>query len=90
LDLLVVRGRHRLGVEVKRTTTPSITPSMRNAIADLKLTRLFVVHAGDGSYQLSGEIRAVALQDLLADIRLADSAPGRPKRRPTAGRQRRS
>ena len=45
LDLLIVRGRKRWGFEVKRTAAPTITPSMRIALSDLKLNRLFVIHA---------------------------------------------
>jgi predicted AAA+ superfamily ATPase len=48
LDLLVVRGARRIGVEVKRTTAPALTPSKRSAMTDLKLTQLCVVHAGEG------------------------------------------
>lgn len=69
LDLLIVRGRRRLGIEVKRTTQPAITPSMRIALSDLKLTELNVIHAGDATYPLSKEIRAVALQDLVGTIK---------------------
>jgi predicted AAA+ superfamily ATPase len=69
LDLLVVRGRRRIGVEVKRTTAPSITPSMRTAIDDLKLTEFHVVHAGNATFRLSRDIQAVAMQDLLTAIK---------------------
>ena len=34
LDLLVVRGRRRLGFEFKRTVAPELTKSMRIALAD--------------------------------------------------------
>jgi predicted AAA+ superfamily ATPase len=40
LDLLIVRGKRRLGFEVKRTSSPKLTPSMRSALADLGLQRL--------------------------------------------------
>ncbi|MCH8840134.1 MAG: ATP-binding protein [Planctomycetes bacterium] len=53
LDLLVVRGRKRWGFEVKRTSSPSITPSMRTAMTDLKLQRLFVVYAGPHSFDMA-------------------------------------
>jgi predicted AAA+ superfamily ATPase len=43
LDLMVVRGRQRLGFEIKRTDAPKLTPYMRTALADLKLTKLHVV-----------------------------------------------
>ncbi|MGH9367293.1 MAG: ATP-binding protein, partial [Thermoanaerobaculia bacterium] len=40
LDLLVVRGKLRLGFEFKRTTAPAVTRSMRTALGDLGLTEL--------------------------------------------------
>jgi uncharacterized protein len=69
LDLLILRGRQRLGFEVKRTSSPSLTPSMRAALTDLGLQRLDVIHAGDETFQLAKNVRAVALQRLLADVR---------------------
>ena len=47
LDLLVIRGGQRRGFEIKRTTAPTITPSMRSALTDLRLQRLDVIHAGE-------------------------------------------
>ena len=68
LDLLVVRGRERLGFEVKLTSSPHVSPSMRNAITDLKLKQLYVIHAGEESFQLEQKIKAIALHRLLKDI----------------------
>ncbi len=68
LDLLVVRGRKRLGFEFKRTTAPAVTPSMRTALEDLRLARLDVIHAGDHTFSLAPRIRAVALSRLLEDL----------------------
>lgn len=68
LDLLIVRGRKRLGFEIKRTASPAVTPSMRTALADLKLTRLDIIHAGKGTFPLGERIRAVALARLLDDM----------------------
>ena len=68
LDLLVVRGRTRIGFEIKRTVAPAVTPSMRIAIDDLKLSRLDVIHAGDKTFPLAPRIRAVALSRLLDDV----------------------
>ena len=47
LDLLVVRGRQRLGFEVKLSASPRITPSMYSALENLKLGHLFVLHHGN-------------------------------------------
>jgi predicted AAA+ superfamily ATPase len=68
LDLLVVRGRRRLGFEFKRTTAPGITPSMRIAMEDLKLSHLDVIHAGRDTYPLAPRIRALALRRILEDL----------------------
>lgn len=68
LDLLIVRGRLRLGFEVKRTSSPRVTPSMRNALKDLKLRRLDVIHAGDQTFPLDAGIRALAFPRLLEDL----------------------
>jgi hypothetical protein len=69
LDLLIVSGRLRLGFEVKRTTSPRLTPSMRSALVDLKLQRLDVIHAGDQTFPLERKVQAVAFSRLLEDIR---------------------
>lgn len=68
LDLLVVRGRRRLGFEFKRTDAPEVTPSMRIASEDLKLDSIDVVHAGATTFRLAPKIRAVAARRLLLDV----------------------
>jgi predicted AAA+ superfamily ATPase len=69
LDLLVVRGKKRWGFEIKRTSAPYITPSMRTALADLNLDRLFVVHAGEHSFDMAKNVRAIALSHLLDELK---------------------
>jgi len=69
LDLLIVRGRQRWGFEFKRTVAPEITGSMRSALSDLRLSRLHVIHAGDRSYPLGQKITAIALSDVLRQLK---------------------
>ena len=69
LDLLIVRGRKKLGFEVKRTGSPRVTPSMRHALEDLKLNHLDVIHAGDETFPMERKIRAVALRNILTDLK---------------------
>ena len=69
LDLLIVHGRTRLGFEVKRTVTPSITPSMRSAMTDLKLASLTVVHAGSESFPMAKNINAVSCSAMRRALR---------------------
>lgn len=68
LDLLVVRGKARRGFEIKLTAAPKIMPSMRIALADLKLDSIDVIHAGSDTFPLGERIRAVALRRIHADI----------------------
>jgi predicted AAA+ superfamily ATPase len=68
LDLLIRRGSLRRGFEMKLTSSPRATPSMRSALAALNLAELVVIHAGAESYQLSHGIRAVALARLREDL----------------------
>jgi hypothetical protein len=62
LDLMAVRGRHRIGFEFKHGKSPGLTPSMRNALEDLKLDRLVVVHAGRETYRLGSRTVACPLE----------------------------
>jgi hypothetical protein len=64
LDLLWARGARRLGIEVKLRTAPTLTPSMRIALADLQLERLLVVHAGDESWPMAVRAEAVSIRSL--------------------------
>jgi predicted AAA+ superfamily ATPase len=64
LDLLVVRGKHRRGFEVKLTDGPRVTPSMRSAVENLQLDSLDVLYAGSETFPLAKKIRAVPVRDL--------------------------
>lgn len=68
LDLLVVRGRRRLGFEIKWTDAPTVTSSMRSALAALDLERLDVVHAGASTFPLADRVRALSLARLGTDL----------------------
>lgn len=68
LDFLVTRGQKRPGFEVKRSVTPQMSPSIRNAVADLKLNRLDVIHMGEHTFSLSKKVRAVSFLKFLTDL----------------------
>jgi predicted AAA+ superfamily ATPase len=65
LDLLMLQGGRRTGVEFKRADVPRITPSMRIAIDDLKLDALYVVYPGPYRFPLADNIEAVPLWAML-------------------------
>lgn len=66
LDLMIDVGGKRVGVEVKRTDQPRITPSIRTALEDLALDRVIVVHAGKQRFPLTPEVEAVPAVEVLA------------------------
>ena len=65
MDLVVFKGGRRIGIECKRVDAPTITPSMRIAMADLKLDEVRVVYPGTKRYPLAEGIEAVPLVDLV-------------------------
>lgn len=78
LDLFLTVGGARYGVEVKYGDAPSVTKSMRVALHDLALDRLFVVGPWTDSYPLGENVEACSLVDVLARLR---SLKARPPRR---------
>jgi predicted AAA+ superfamily ATPase len=63
LDLLFMRHGKRWGFEFKFTESPEITKSMRIAIHDLKLERLYIIYPGDKSVQLDKKIELAGLNN---------------------------
>ena len=64
LDLLLFKDGRRLGLEMKRTDAPTLTPSMRIALEDLSLERLIVLYPGNRRYPLADRVEAVPLSQL--------------------------
>ncbi len=64
LDLMLVRGGQRWGFELKYADAPRTTKSMRAALADLKLERLFVIYPGEKDYVLDDRIHVLALRNV--------------------------
>ena len=68
IDLLVVSGARKLGFEIKRTSSPRLTRSMRAVVEELELDRLDLVHAGETTFPLADRVRAVAARDLFSAL----------------------
>ena len=61
IDLILFKDGRRVGVECKRADAPELTPSMRIALADLKLDQLSVVYPGEKKYSLANNVEVVPL-----------------------------
>ncbi len=64
LDLLLVQGGERIGVEFRCADAPGMTRSMHVALQDLALDRLYVVYPGAESYPLHERVRTVPLEQV--------------------------
>ena len=67
LDLLLLRGGNRLGIEMKRMDAPTLTASMRIALTDLKLDQLTVVYPGSKSYELGPRVKVVPVSAIATE-----------------------
>ena len=56
------------GFEIKRTTTPSRSRSLHSARSTLDLDSLDIIHAGDSTFPLGDDMRAVAFDRLSEDL----------------------
>jgi predicted AAA+ superfamily ATPase len=67
LDLFLFKNGRRLGVEFKRMDGPTLTPSMRIALKDLRLEGLVVVYPGAATYPLAEGVRVIPLAALAGE-----------------------
>ena len=70
LDLLMIKGQQRVGVEFKRADAPQLTRSMHVALQDLALDALYVVYPGAHRFRLAERVEAVPLWALLPEPKL--------------------
>lgn len=66
LDLLLLHRGKRLGVEIKYADAPRWTKSMAIAMADLKLSRMYVVYPGKARYDIAPRAEAIGLAEFLS------------------------
>lgn len=59
LDALLMMNGERIGIEIKRADAPRLTPSMRHALEDLKLKRLWVIYPGNKRYPLHAQVEVI-------------------------------
>jgi predicted AAA+ superfamily ATPase len=64
LDLLLFKENRRIGIEIKRADAPKLTPSMRTAITDLKLDKLYVIYPGSKRYSLAPNVDSLPMTQI--------------------------
>jgi len=66
LDVLMLRGSRRVGVEIKRGDAPSLTASIRIALDDLRLHKLWIIYPGQQRYNLNEKVTAIPFDEAIA------------------------
>ncbi len=64
LDLLLLKDGKRLGFEFKCADAPQMTKSIRTAMEDLKLEKVFVIYPGKKSYEIDRRTRVLSILDI--------------------------
>ena len=64
LDLLLFKENRRIGIEIKRADAPKLTASMRTAITDLKLDKLYVIYPGSKRYSLAPDVDSLPMTQI--------------------------
>jgi len=65
MDLVLERGNSLIGIEIKRSLTPSLTKGGINAMEDLKLKHVYIVYPGVVSYKITDKVTVVPLIEML-------------------------
>jgi len=65
LDLLLIRRGKRVGFELKEGDAPGMTKSLHSALADLSLSRAYIVYPGPNRYRVHEKVEVLPLADAL-------------------------
>jgi len=68
IDFIWRRGDQLIGFEAKWGDAPSMTKSMHIALADLKLSALYVIYPGPVRYRLDRRVEVIPIGNLPAVI----------------------
>ncbi len=68
LDLLLISGGKRYGVEFKCADAPAMTRSLHVALVDLKLDRAWIVYPGKDSYPVHERVQVCSLAEVTAEL----------------------
>lgn len=64
LDVLLLHNGKKWGFEIKYADAPDLTRSMRMAMSDLKLSRLFIVYPGKKRIVLDKNVEVISINDV--------------------------
>ena len=66
IDLVLEFGvSERWAIEIKRSSSPSLSKGFHIACEDIKAARKYVVYSGEDTFSMGQDVRAIALYDLM-------------------------
>lgn len=68
LDLLLVKGQRKVGVEFKASKAPKPLKGFWNAIDDLNLTDVYIIAPVEDTYQIRKNVTVTNLKDFYTNI----------------------
>jgi hypothetical protein len=68
LDLVLGRGRRRVGVEVKASDAPGMTKSLHVALAGLALERVIMIYPGESRWPIHDRVEVMPLDAALVEL----------------------
>jgi predicted AAA+ superfamily ATPase len=66
LDVLILKGGKRYGIEIKYSDTPTLSRGSYIAVEDLKLDLLYVIVPNSRTYALKNKVIVSSLTDFIA------------------------
>lgn len=69
IDLVFNKGGQMYGVEIKRQDAPRMTPSITNALEDLKLKHIVVIYPGSRRYSIHKQVDVVPFNEILGGMK---------------------
>ncbi len=69
IDLILFKSGKMYGVEIKRQDAPTMTPSIRIALEDLKLERIAVIYPGEKCYELHKKVSVIPFDKVMGGMK---------------------
>lgn len=61
-------GKERWAIEIKRSSSPSLSRGFHQGCEDLQASRKFVLYSGQDSFAMTKDVRAISLYDLMREV----------------------
>ncbi len=65
LDLIIEDGTKRIGIEIKKSLSPSPSKGLYNAKQDLNLDIVYIIYPGSDTYALNEYIKVISLNQMM-------------------------